>query len=253
MSDSKAGVAQENAEKIALSSTLQAKKGKTDLPTILIVDDDHAMRGLLGLRLSDAFRIIETGEPEQALGLALEHKPAAILLDLMMPKCSGFELCQSFRALSYTSRIPIFVITGEAGAKFREHCESLGAAGYFQKPVDFAALRFQLGREIGAKPPERRAHVRVRMRVILILRGNDENGIPFEETTATDNVSAGGFLCRSQTPLIRGTVVDVFLASDPERFAGRAEVVRRESPGAPWQGYGFRFQEITADWVLQPS
>jgi len=74
---------------------------------ILIVDDDEAMRGLLRARLSDSYEIIDTANPEQALGLALEHKPEAIFLDLMMPKFSGFELCQSLRSVSYTSRIPI--------------------------------------------------------------------------------------------------------------------------------------------------
>jgi CheY-like chemotaxis protein len=220
---------------------------------LLIVDDDESMRGMLCMRLGDSFQVIETGNPEQALGLALEHKPDAILLDLMMPKFSGFELCQSFRALSYTSQIPIFVISGEAGAKYREHCENLGAKGYFQKPVDFAALKEKLTSEIQGKQPDRRAHVRVRMRVILKLRGKDPGGNPFEETAATDNVSAGGFLCGCTAALVKGTTLDVFLAGDPDRFAGRARVVRREAPGAPWQQYGFEFVERTAEWVLQPS
>jgi len=47
--------------------------------------------------LVQGYEVIDTQDPEQALGLALEHKPDAILLDLMMPKFSGFELCQSFR------------------------------------------------------------------------------------------------------------------------------------------------------------
>ena len=82
------------------------------MPKILIVDDDQSMRRLLRMRLADAYEIIDTGEPEQALSLALEHRPDAIFLDLMMPKYSGFELCQSLRSLSYTCHIPIFVITG---------------------------------------------------------------------------------------------------------------------------------------------
>jgi CheY-like chemotaxis protein len=223
------------------------------MPKILIVDDDESMRGLMKMRLGDTYQIIETGNPEQALGLALEHKPDAILLDLMMPKFSGFELCQSFHALSYTSQIPIFVISGEAGAKYREHCESLGAKGYFQKPVDFVELKEKLASVIKAKQPDRRAHVRVRMRVILKLRGKDPNGNPFEETAATENVSAGGFLSGCTASLVKGALVDVFLAGDPERFAGRVRVVRREAPGAPWQQYGFEFVERTTEWVLQPA
>jgi DNA-binding response OmpR family regulator len=221
------------------------------MPTILVVDDDDAIRTLLKLRLSDTYRVVETGDPEQALALALEHKPEAILLDLMMPGFSGFELCQSFHTLSYTSRTPIFVITGEAGAKYKDHCQSLGARGYFHKPIDFAALKATLAEELKGKQPERRAHKRLQMRVILDLRGTDASGQRFSEATTTENVSAGGFLCNCSATLLKEGTVDVFLTSGGhERFAGRARVVRKESPGSPWQRYGFQFVEATSDWVL---
>jgi CheY-like chemotaxis protein len=222
------------------------------MPKILIVDDDEAVRGLLRMRLSGSYQIVETGDPEQALGLALEHKPDAILLDLMMPGFSGFELCQSFHTLSYTSRIPIFVITGEAGTKYKEHCESLGAKGYFHKPVDFGALKTALAEELKSTQPERRAHKRVQMRVLLKLRGTDANGKQFDESTTTDNVSAGGFLCNCSASLVKSTPVEVFLTSgDAERHAGRAHVVRKEPTGSAWNRYGFQFDETTSDWVLQ--
>lgn len=220
---------------------------------VLIVDDDEAMLGLVRLRLAGTYETIETNDPEQALALALEHKPAAILLDLMMPKFSGFELCQSLHSLSYTSTIPIFVISGESGAKYKQYCENLGARGYFQKPVDFAALKAALDTEIRSKQPERRAHVRIRMRVILKLRGTDINGKPFEESTSTENVSGGGFLCQCTASLARGATVEVLLQGEQDRYAGCAQVVRQESPGAPWQRYGFQFKEVTSDWVLQPK
>jgi CheY-like chemotaxis protein len=226
--------------------------GASTMPKILIVDDDEAVRGLLRMRLSGSYQIVETGDPEQALGLALENKPDAILLDLMMPGFSGFELCQSLHSLSYTSRIPIFVITGEAGTKYKEHCESLGAKGYFHKPVDFTALKAALAEEMKGKQPERRAHKRVQMRVLLKLRGNDANGNPFEESTTTDNVSAGGFLCASTVTMMKGTPVDVFLSSGGvRRHAGRAHVVRKESTGSAFNRFGFQFVETTSDWVLQ--
>jgi DNA-binding response OmpR family regulator len=222
------------------------------MPKLLIVDDDESVRGLLRLRLSDTYQVVDTGNPEQALGLALEHKPDAILLDLMMPGFSGFELCQSFHTLSYTSRIPIFVITGEAGTKYKEHVESLGAKGYFHKPVDFAALKATLAAELKGKQAERRAHKRVQMRVSLKLRGTDASGNPFEESTTTENVSAGGFLCNCLASLVKDAPLEVFLISGGvERHAGRAHVVRKESTGSVWHRYGFQFEQTTTDWVLQ--
>jgi DNA-binding response OmpR family regulator len=218
---------------------------------LLVVDDDESMRNLLRTRLAGAYEVIDTGDPEQALALALEHKPDAVLLDLMMPRFSGFELCQSLRSMSYTSHIPVFIITGKGGGEAKEHCKNLGATGYFEKPVDFQYLKQRVSQELQAQRPERRAQVRVRMRIPLKLRGTDAVGNIFEETTATDNVSAGGFLCSCTTPLAKGALVEVFLSSGSDRFAGRARVVRKESPMAAWQRYGFHFEEKTGEWVLQ--
>jgi DNA-binding response OmpR family regulator len=218
---------------------------------ILIVDDDESMRGLLRARLQGIYEVIDTGDPEQALGLALEHKPDAVLMDLMMPKFSGFELCQSLQGLSYTARIPVFVVTGRGGGEAREHAKNLGASGYFEKPVDFNELKRRLAEELQTQRTERRAHVRVRMRVGLKLRGTNAAGKPFEELTATENVSAGGFLCNCAASLANSAIVDVFLTSGTERLVGRARVVRKEVSQTTWQRYGFQLVEKTGEWVLQ--
>ena len=53
---------------------------------ILVVDDNDAMRGLLRTQLEGSYEIFDTGSPDQVLGMVMEHKPDAILLDLMMPR-----------------------------------------------------------------------------------------------------------------------------------------------------------------------
>lgn len=219
---------------------------------ILVVDDDDAMRGLIRMRLSDCYETIDTGNPVQALELALEHKPRAILLDLMMPDCSGFELCQSFHNLSYTARIPIFVVTGESAAKYRDYMSNLGAAGYFEKPIDFAKLKSRLATELQSRVLERRAHVRVRMKLILKLKGTDEARRSFEQLTATENVSAGGFLCALPLALSPDSTFQVFLSgSGHDRYVGSVRIVRREAPDTPWQRYAFQFIERSPEWILQ--
>src|SRR5260370_39214364 len=76
--------------------------GGRGMNTLLVVDDDEAMRRLIRLSLAVSYKIVDTGEPEHALALALWHKPDAMLSDLRMPKSSGFELCQRFTACSST-------------------------------------------------------------------------------------------------------------------------------------------------------
>jgi DNA-binding response OmpR family regulator len=222
------------------------------MPKILVVDDDDAMRGLVKARLSGTYQVIDTSNPVQALGLALEHKPDAILLDLMMPDCSGFELCQSIHTLSYTSRIPIFVVSGESAAKYRDYVSNLGASGFFEKPINFPELKARLAEALQAKHPERRAHVRVRMKLALKLQGTDELGRSFEQLTTTENASAGGFLCNLPVVLALNATLNVFLpGSTADRHAGRVRAVRQEGSNSPWQRYGFQFVERSPEWIFQ--
>ena len=222
------------------------------MQTILIVDDDPSTLRLLSLNLSDAYSVVTANDPEQVLGLALKHKPAAILLDLMMPKYSGFELCQCLHTLSYTSRTPLFVVTGESAERYRTHCLNLGAREFIEKPVDFDLLRTRLAAELQQELPERRAHVRVSLRVILTLKGVSTGGAAFAEMTITENLCVGGFLCSSQLMLPTGSIAEIYIGGAQGRLVGRARVMRKESPRTPWQKYAFQFQESTQEWVLNP-
>ena len=216
---------------------------------LLIVDDDNAMRRLVRLNLSDSYEIIDTGDPEQALALAMEHKPDAILLDLRMPKMSGIDLCRTLSACSKTQPVPVFLVSGEPAADTQRYCRELGAAGAFEKPIDFEALRGCLARlqKQNAIP---RAEVRVRLRVHIKIAGVDSRGKNFEEKTYTENVSLSGFLCSCIAALQMDSVVKVYLMEPREQLVGNARAVRSESAAPPSTRYGFRFLEKAGPWVL---
>jgi DNA-binding response OmpR family regulator len=218
---------------------------------LLIVDDEEAMRRLLRINLSDRYEILDTGNPEQALAMAMQNKPSAILLDLRMPKYSGFELCRTFNSLTSTQLIPLIVVSGEGGATTKELCKELGATAYFQKPIDFEALRQSLENVLHAARPERRSEVRVRLRVKLTLRGTDIDGKPFEEATLTENVGRSSFLCGCTAGLKIGSVIEVQLQSGGTKFSGKVRVVRSEGTDTPYPRYAFRFVEKDGDWILQ--
>jgi len=218
---------------------------------LLVIDDDEAMRKMVRNSLSDTYEIIDTGTPEEALALALEHRPDAILLDLRMPKYSGFELCKTFTSFSSTQLIPVIVISGEAGAKTKEFCQDLGAAAYFEKPVDFDQLLCFLGETMKNRRVERRSELRVRLRVPLKLRGVDERGEHFEIVTTTENVGRSSFLCACNRILAKDSVVDVSLVAKNEEYAGKASVVRSEWPDTQYPRYGCRFTVKPVTWVLE--
>jgi CheY-like chemotaxis protein len=221
------------------------------MPKLLIVDDDEALRRLLRIELGSSYEIVDSGEPDQGLALALEHKPDAILLDLRMPKYSGYELCQTFTSFSRTQMIPIVIVSGEAGGHTKEHCKQLGAVGYFEKPIDFDELRERLAEIVKVRPHINRSEIRVRLRVSLRLRGVDIHGNTFDQAATTDDVSLSGFLCDSTVHLEKGTIVDVCLVGHRTEYVGKAEIVHGDNKGTPVRRYGCRFVEKTGPWVLQ--
>jgi DNA-binding response OmpR family regulator len=182
--------------------------------------------------------------------MAMQDKPNAILLDLRMPNYSGFELCRTFKSMTSTQLIPIVIISGEAGATTRLLCKELGATAYFEKPVDFDALRTGLESVLRAAQPERRSELRVRLRVTLKLMGIDTNEKPFEEASATENVSKSGFFCGCTAPLKKDSTVDVYLISGGTKFVGKARVVRSDGCDTPYPRYAFRFLQKDGDWIL---
>ena len=218
---------------------------------LLVIDDEEPMRRLLRINLSDSYEIIDTGDPELGLALAMQNKPAAILLDLRMPRFSGFELCRTFTGLTSTQLTPVFIVSGEAGSTTKSLCKELGATAYFEKPIDFDLLRARLAEVLKAKRPERRSEVRVRLPAPLKLSGIDLNGKPFEQRTQTENVSLNAFLCGCTAPLNSDSVVKVFLLSGGEHLVGSARVIRSESTETPYPRYALRFVEQSGHWVLQ--
>jgi DNA-binding response OmpR family regulator len=218
---------------------------------LLVVDDDDALRRLMHLELGETYEIIDTGTPELGLALALEHKPDAILLDLRMPKYSGYELCQTFTSFSRTQSIPVIIVSGEGGAQTKEHCRQLGAAAYFEKPLDFDALKACLKGIVKTARHVPRTEVRVRLRVPLKLRGKDAQGIAFEEAASTENVSLSGFLCNCNREISVLSSVEVFMVGVRDELVGTAVIMHAEAKASPVYRYGCRFTEKKGPWVLQ--
>jgi CheY-like chemotaxis protein len=221
------------------------------MPRLLIIDDDESVRKVLRFRLKDSYEIIDTGSPEEALALALKEKPDAILLDLMMPKYSGFEVCQTVSSLSFTQHIPIVIVSGESSAQYKDFCEALGAKDYVQKPVDFDLLQKKLTKLIESNGKGNRGEPRVRLRVMLKLRSVSAEGKATDVLTVTETVSANSFLCAYQPPLAEGVLVEVYLARNGQQFAGKARVVRVDWPGTPGQRGDFQFIEKPTEWILR--
>jgi|SRR5579872_863262 len=222
------------------------------MPRLLIIDDDESLRKMLRFRLKGSYEIFDTASPEEGLKLVLQHKPDAILVDLMMPGQTGFEVCQTIAALSFTELIPVLVMSGAPKSLYKDFCYTLGAQGYFEKPIDFDLLQKHLAEIVSNPHQNRRIETRLRLRLGIKVRGRDQKGNPFEILTSTENVSRYGFACSLDIVPSENAEVEVFLwTRTAHRFVGQARLVWLARPDtAPAQRCGFRFIGEPREWIF---
>src|SRR5687768_1370678 len=106
-------------------------------PTVLIADDDSGVVDLLRVYLRPLnCRILTACDGEEALRIAQEEVPEIVLLDVLMPKKSGWEVCQALKAVQRTANICVVLITGKGDVKDRLTGLQVGADDYLVKPFD---------------------------------------------------------------------------------------------------------------------
>jgi adenylate cyclase len=110
-------------------------------PRILIVDDNETNRDILRTRLQPhGYDLLEACDGEEALASARQHLPDLILLDVMMPKIDGVEVCRRLKADADLPFIAVILVTAKADSKDVVGGLEAGADEYLTKPVDQAAL-----------------------------------------------------------------------------------------------------------------
>lgn len=116
----------------------------SDAPTgrILIADDNEQNRELLEAYLSDdGHEILMAADGQQTLQVAEEHLPDLILLDIMMPRMSGYEVCQRLKSSPGTSRIPVLIVTALKEIGDIQKAVDAGADDFLTKPVHRLELK----------------------------------------------------------------------------------------------------------------
>ena len=111
----------------------------TDSSTILLVDDEDAVQKLLAYPLErDGFRVVQARDGEEALARFAEERVDLVVLDLMLPKVDGLEVCKRLRA---SSSVPIIMLTARYDELDKVLGLELGADDYITKPFSIREFR----------------------------------------------------------------------------------------------------------------
>ena len=116
--------------------------------TILITDDEKSNLDILSGILSPRYNLLIAREGPRALELANEHKPDLILLDVLMPGMSGFEVLTKLKESEETDKIPVIIITGLTNVEDEEKGLFLGAVDYITKPFSSVIIKMRVLNQI---------------------------------------------------------------------------------------------------------
>ncbi|WP_420430998.1 phosphate regulon transcriptional regulator PhoB [Hyphobacterium sp.] len=110
-------------------------------PHILVVEDEDALSTLLQYNLEkEGYQVSVAGDGEEALMLAEESTPDLVLVDWMLPKISGIEVCRRLRNRSETRNVPIIMLTARGEEADRIRGLDTGADDYIVKPFSMTEL-----------------------------------------------------------------------------------------------------------------
>ncbi len=118
---------------------------------ILVVDDEPDVVTLIARTLTtEGFEVMSAYDGISALDIAESESPDLILLDIMMPMMSGYEVCQQIKANPRTDGIPVLCLSSAHTPDARAKCKEAGAVALVLKPFTPAELIAQIRRHLPA-------------------------------------------------------------------------------------------------------
>ncbi|MGN6372463.1 MAG: response regulator transcription factor [Solirubrobacteraceae bacterium] len=120
--------------------------------TVLVVDDDKDILELVAFRLERAgYEVLTAENGEQALALARERLPALVVLDVMMPSITGYDVVEALRADDRTRDIPVIMLTARVQDADVSRGFDAGADDYIRKPFSPQELRARVEAVLGRR------------------------------------------------------------------------------------------------------
>jgi len=124
----------------------------------LVVEDFEDSRFMMRRLLEMAgYRVLEASDGEQAVKMALDARPALILMDLSLPKLDGLSATREIRKKRVLRKVPIVAVSAHDSPQTRAEALAAGCNEYVTKPIDFDILNSVLERYVAKRPSRRTA------------------------------------------------------------------------------------------------
>ena len=121
--------------------------------SVLIVEDDRNIAELLQMYLEkEGYAVTVAADGGQGLAKFRAIKPDLVLLDVMLPEVSGYQIVQDLRADPDLSKIRVLMMTARGSVVERRKGLMLGADGFIAKPFELAELRAEMARVLAGQP-----------------------------------------------------------------------------------------------------
>ena len=121
-------------------------------PLVLVADDDPDILALVSFRLERAgYKVVEASDGEQALQAAVERRPDLAILDVMMPKLTGYDVTRRIREDEATRRMPVILLTARVQEADVAQGFETGADDYLKKPFSPQELRARVQAILGRR------------------------------------------------------------------------------------------------------
>src|SRR5437867_12803008 len=235
--------------------------GRQRLGRVLLVEDEQDVAELIRYNLTkEGYDVVISGNGNDALRLAREHRPDVILLDIMVPQVNGWEVCRRLKKDPELATIPVIMVSGRVEEGDKVAGFAVGADGYVTKPFSprelIARIRAVLRRGRQADAKEKKASLKAgdleidRHRFEVRMKGTLVELTPKEfELLATLVGTPGRVFGREELldivwgrdGFVEPRTVDVHLA----RLRGKFLAARLDEPGVETvRGVGYRFRDL---------
>ncbi len=144
---------------------VEGRSEYVDDPVVLVVDDSPTVRKIVQLTLQrERIHVVTAGDGLSALAAVADEQPDLILLDIMLPRMDGYNICQVVRRNNAFRDMPIIMLSGKDGLFDKMRGKLAGSTEYITKPFDSAELVQTVKRHLNSTVVRERAAQRALQR-----------------------------------------------------------------------------------------